>query len=100
MSHSKGVIKQNKTTYRNYRMLRYLERLKSYEFLTDFVFATCCEIGASVRVVICSVADPGGGKSGHGPHPNWQWSLVPLRDRKSNGSIVILLKSKEFGPPY
>jgi len=23
----------------------------------------------------------------------------PLRDRKSNGSIVILSKSKDFGPP-
>src|SRR6218665_1922388 len=33
------------------------------------------------------------------PHQNWQWSLAPLRDRKSNGSIVILLKSKDFGPP-
>jgi len=33
------------------------------------------------------------------PHRNWQWSLAPLRDRKSNGSIVILLKSKDFGPP-
>src|SRR6218665_2077111 len=32
-------------------------------------------------------------------HRNSQWSLAPLRDRKSNGSIVILLKSKEFGPP-
>src|SRR6218665_1406554 len=29
---------------------------------------------------------------------NGVWS--PLRDRKSNVSIVILLKSKEFGPPY
>src|SRR6218665_1443116 len=33
------------------------------------------------------------------PHQNWQWSLAPLRDRKSNGSIVILSKSKDFGPP-
>src|SRR6218665_3354242 len=32
------------------------------------------------------------------PHRNWQWSLAPLRDRNSNGSIVILLKSKDFGP--
>ena len=32
------------------------------------------------------------------PHWNWQWSLAPLWDRKSNGSIVILLKSKDFAP--
>src|SRR6218665_2635748 len=41
-----------------------------------------------------------GGKSGHGPPieiGNGVWT--PLRDRKSNGSIVILLKSKDFGPP-
>jgi len=40
-----------------------------------------------------------GGKSGHGPPieiRNGVWP--PLRDRKSNGSILILLKSKEFGP--
>src|SRR6218665_3331934 len=30
------------------------------------------------------------------PHRNWQWSLAPFRDRKSYGSIVILLKSKDF----
>src|SRR6218665_1876639 len=30
---------------------------------------------------------------------NWQGSLAPLRDRKSNGSIVILLESKDFWPP-
>jgi len=35
-------------------MLKYLEGLKGYEFLTDFVFATCCEIGERVKVVTCS----------------------------------------------
>src|SRR6218665_3217108 len=44
------------------------------------------------------VADPGGQIRPWPPHRNCQWSLAPpLRDRKSNGSIVILLKSKEFG---
>ena len=44
-----------------------------------------------------SVADPGGGKSGHGPHGSCQWSLAPLGGRKSNDSIVNLSKSKDFG---
>jgi len=37
-----------------YRMLKYLEGQKSYEFLTDFVFTTSREIGGKVKVVICS----------------------------------------------
>src|SRR6218665_3972200 len=45
------------------------------------------------------VADPGGANPAMAPHRNWQLSLAPLRDRKSNGSIVILLKSKDFGSP-
>src|SRR6218665_1489902 len=45
----------------------------------------------------------GGGQSGIRPWPpieigNGVWP-PPLWDRKSNGSIVILLESKEFGPP-
>jgi len=44
------------------------------------------------------VADPGGANPAMPPHQNWQWSLAPLWDRRSNGSIVILLKSKDFGP--
>ena len=46
------------------------------------------------------VADPGRGKSGHGPSievVNGVWS--PLGSRKSNDSIVNLSKSKDFGPP-
>jgi len=39
-----------------------------------------------------------GGKSGHAPHRSWQWSVAPP-GRKSNGSIVILSKSKDFAPP-
>ena len=42
MHYFKGSIKLNKMTY---RMLKYLEGQKSYEFLTDFVFATSREIG-------------------------------------------------------
>jgi len=45
------------------------------------------------------VADPGGANPAMAPHRYWQWSLAPLWDRKSNGSIVILLKSKDFGAP-
>src|SRR6218665_2649468 len=47
-----------------------------------------------------TVADPEGGQIRPWPPieiGNGVWP--PLRDRKSNGSIVILLKSKEFGPP-
>ena len=51
MHHLKGGIKLNKMTY---HMLKYLEGQKSYEFLTDFVFATSREIGGRVKVVICS----------------------------------------------
>jgi len=51
MQHLKGGIKLNKMTY---RMLKYLEEQKSYEFLTDFVFATSHKIGGKVKVVICS----------------------------------------------
>ena len=39
-----------------------------------------------------------GGKSGHGPHRRWQWSLAPLGGRKSNDSIVNLSKCKDFAP--
>src|SRR6218665_839888 len=53
------------------------------------------------RSVAWSVADPGGGANPAMAPPieigNGVWP--PLRDRKSNGSIVILLKSKEFAPP-
>ena len=35
-------------------MGKYLEGQKSYEFLTDFVFATSGEIRGRVEVVICS----------------------------------------------
>jgi len=51
MHHLKGGIKLNKMTY---RMLKYLEGQKSYEFLTDFVLATSLEILVKVKVVICS----------------------------------------------
>ena len=44
------------------------------------------------------MADPGGANPAMDPLRNCQWSLAPLRDRKSNGSIVILSKSKDFGP--
>src|SRR6218665_955479 len=36
-----------------------------------------------------------GDKSGHGPHGSCQWSLAPLRGRKSNDSIVNLSKCKD-----
>ena len=49
MHHLKGGIKLNKMTY---RVLRYLEGRKSYEFLTNFVFATSRAIGAMVKVVV------------------------------------------------
>src|SRR6218665_3272177 len=32
------------------------------------------------------------------PHRSQQWSLAPLGGRKSNDSIVNLLKCEEFGP--
>ena len=54
---------------------------------------------AQCIMALSPVADPGG-KSGHGPHRSWQWSLAPLGDRKSNDSIVKLSKCKDFGPPY
>jgi len=50
MHNSKGGIKQNKTISH----AQIAGRIKSYEFLTDFVFVTCCEIGERVKVVICS----------------------------------------------
>ena len=52
MHHSNGDIKQNKMTY---HMVKWVKGLRSYEFLTDFVFATCCEIGERAKVVICSL---------------------------------------------
>jgi len=51
MHYFKGGIKLNKMTY---RMLKYLEGQKSYEFLTDITFTTNHEIGGRVKVVICS----------------------------------------------
>src|SRR6218665_2450988 len=53
----------------------------------------------SVSVCWCSGGSRRGANPAMAPHRNWQWSLAPFRDRKSNGSIVILLKSKDFGPP-
>jgi len=41
MHRLKVGFKPNKTTY---IMLKWLEGLKSYEFLSDFVFTTCHEI--------------------------------------------------------
>src|SRR6218665_1709082 len=44
-----------------------------------------------------SVADPGGGTNpAMAPHQSWQWSVAPLGGRKSNDSIVNLLKCKDF----
>src|SRR6218665_1792429 len=51
MHHLKAGIKLNKMTH---CMLKYLEGQKSYEFLTDFVFATSLEIGGKLKLVICS----------------------------------------------
>jgi len=46
------------------------------------------------------VADPGGANPAMAPPSKFAMEFgPPLRDRKSNGSILILLKSKEFGPP-
>src|SRR6218665_88529 len=56
--------------------------------------------------MVCFVeisGDSGGSRGGANPAmappAKLAMEFVPLRDRKSNGSIVILLKSKDFGPP-
>ena len=46
-----------------------------------------------------TVADPGGQIRPWPPIEIGNGVWPPLRERKSNGSIVILVKSKEFGPP-
>src|SRR6218665_590818 len=48
-----------------------------------------------------SVADPGCvANPAMAPPSELAMEFGPLRDRKSNGSIVILLESKDFWPPY
>ena len=45
-----------------------------------------------------TVADPGGANPAMAPPSKLTMEFGPLWGRKSNGSIVILLKSMDFGP--
>ena len=45
------------------------------------------------------MADPGGGKSGHGTPSKLAMEFGPPRGRTSNGRIVNLCKFQDFGPP-
>src|SRR6218665_3385629 len=57
-------------------------------------------LAPSGRTWLCSVADPEGGTSGHGPPSKLAMEFGTLGGRKRNHSIVNLSKSKDVAPPY
>src|SRR6218665_1407299 len=67
-----------------------------------FPFPMCVTEHFSRLNSICQscdpVADPWRANPAMAPPSKLAMEFGPLRDRKSNGSIVILLKSNDFGP--
>ena len=72
----------------------------SHPTVSVFIYVHVSNAGGYIQRYdrFVTVADPGEGKSGHGPHRSWQWSLAPIGGRKSNDSIVNLSKCKDFAP--